>query len=181
MPTNVFPWNSAALPWHIEYIFQAMFYMVLGYIFRHQFEECFDRYNTPKVRIAVCSIYILIVFIPYYVEVEIPTILDVLVSYAASILGITTVVLIAKVVKSNRYISFVGQNTLIYFALHGKVYSVIQTVLKRFAGGFYAAILENMYASSAFCLALSLLLSVVLVVPAYIINRWFPFIVGRKK
>ena len=114
-------------------------------------------------------------------EVEMPIIFDVLVSYATSILGITTVVLIAKVVKPNRYISFVGQNTLIYFALHGKVYSVIQTVLKRFAGGFYAAILENMYASSAFCLALSLLLSVVLVVPAYIINRWFPFIVGRKK
>ena len=37
LPEGIFPWGSAALPWHIEYIFQAMFYMVLGYIFQTKF------------------------------------------------------------------------------------------------------------------------------------------------
>ena len=69
---------------------------------------------------------------------------------------------------------------MIYFALHGKVLSVIQILLKKFAAGFYSAVLNNVTISSVFCLGLSLVLSVILIVPAYIINRWFPFIIGRQ-
>ena len=89
-------------------------------------------------------------------------------------------ILIAKVVKANKYINYVGQNTLICFALHGKAYSIIQTLLKKFAVDFYSTVLNSVVISSVFCLGLSLILSVILIVPAYIINRWFPFIVGRK-
>lgn len=175
------PWNSTALPWHIEYMFQAMFYMVLGYMFRHQFEAWFDRRNTRKVRITICTIYLVLVFVSYLIKTNMPVMIDILYDYVSSILGIIAVVLVAKVMKSGRYVSFVGRNTLIYFALHGKVYSVIQTMLKRFAGGFYYTVLGNVAASSVFCLIFSLVISVVLIIPAYIINRWFPFIIGKKK
>lgn len=33
VPVSTFPWNTISLPWHIEYMFQAMFYMVLFFIF----------------------------------------------------------------------------------------------------------------------------------------------------
>lgn len=45
----------------------------------------------------------------------------------------------------------------------------------------YTTVLNNVVASSVFCLGLSLALSVILILPAYVINRWFPFIVGRCK
>ncbi len=181
VPAYALPWNSTALPWHIEYMFQAMFYMVLGYYFRHNFEGLLDRHNTSMTRIAAAILYVLIVFVPFFAKIEMSTVADIIYQYIASFIGIVTLIMIAKKVKSNKYINYVGQNTLIYFALHGKVYSVIQTVLKKAAAGFYTAILNNTVVSSVFCFALSLVLSVVLIVPAYIINRWLPFIVGRSR
>ena len=181
VPAEVFPWNSTALPWHIEYMFQAMFYMVLGFMFRHNFEGMLDRHNTLLVRIVATTLYSLIAFIPFFAKIEMPMLIDVIYQYMASFVGIFTLIMIAKKVRSNKYVNYVGQNTLIYFALHGKVYSVIQTVLKKFATGFYTAVLNNTAVSSIFCLALSLVLSVILIMPAYIINRWLPFVVGRKR
>lgn len=161
-------------------MFQAMFYMVLGYMFRHNFEELLDSHNTLAIRIVATILYILIVFIPFFARIEMPLLIDIVYQYAASFVGIFTLIMIAKKVKSNQYINYVGQNTLICFALHGKVYSIIQTVLKKVTTGFYTTVLNSTVASSIFCFALSLVLSVILIIPAYIINRWFPFIVGRK-
>lgn len=180
VPADIFPWNTTSLPWHIEYMFQAMFYMVLGYMFRHNIETSFDKYNIPKTRIAALLVYLVLVFVPYFGKMKMPMVVDILYQYLTSIVGIATLILIAKVVKANKYINYVGQNTLIYFALHGKAYSIIQTLLKKFAVDFYSTVLNSVVTSSVFCLGLSLILSVILIVPAYIINRWFPFIVGRK-
>ena len=180
VPADIFPWNTTSLPWHIEYMFQAMFYMVLGYMFRHNMEAEFDKYNTLKLRMVALLAYLVLVFVPSFGKVKMPMVVDILYQYLTSIVGIATLILIAKVIKANKYINYVGQNTLIYFALHGKALSVIQTLLKKFAVGFYSAVLNNVALSSVFCLGLSLVLSVILIVPTYIINRWFPFIVGRK-
>ena len=181
VPAEVLPWNSTALPWHIEYMFQAMFYMVLGYMFRHNFEGMLDRHNTLMVRIVSTALYSLIVFIPFFAKIEMLLLVDIVYQYMASFVGIITLIMIAKTVKSNRYINYVGQNTLIYFALHGKALSLIQTLLKRCVGLFYGIVLNNTVYSSIFCFALSLVLSVILIIPTYIINRWLPFIVGRSK
>lgn len=155
--------------------------MVLGYIFRLHFEGLLDRYNTAKNRALVWLIYLAVAYVPFFTGIEMSMIVDVIYGYVAALMGITAVVMMAKIVKTNYYINYVGQNTLIYFALHGKVYSVIQTVLKKMAGRAYAAILGNTVVSSVFALMFSLLLSVLLIIPAYIINRWIPFVMGRSR
>lgn len=181
VPDSIFPWNTTSLPWHIEYMLQAMFYMVLGYMFRHNIEAEFDKYNTLKLRIVASIVYLLLVFVPFFGKIKMPMVVDILYQYLTSIIGIAALILIAKVVRPNKYINYVGQNTLIYFALHGKVYSIIQTLLKKFVVVFYSAVLNSVAILSVFCLGLSLILSVILIIPAYIINRCFPFIVGRSK
>jgi len=103
-----------------------MFYMVLGYLFRDQFEDIFDRYNTW---IFVRLIYLVLIYVPFLARVEMLLVVDVIYDYVASLVGITTVVMTAKVVKLNSDINYVGQITLVCFALHGKAYSVIQTIL----------------------------------------------------
>ena len=181
MPAELLPWNSTALPWHIEYMFQAMFWMVLGYMFRGQFEGILDRRNTVKNRVLVWLLYLVTVYVPFVTDIKLPMLVDVVYDYMAAWIGITVVIMTAKTIKSNAYINSVGQNTLIYFALHGKAYSVIQTVLKKMAGGMYSAVLGNTVVSSVFALLFSLMLSVLLIVPAWIINRWFPFVMGRSR
>lgn len=126
VPADIFPWNTTSLPWHIEYMFQAMFYMVLGYMFRHNMEAEFDKYNTLKLRIVALLAYLVLVFVPFFGKVKVPMVGDILYHYLTVVVGIATLILIAKEIKANRYINYVGQNTLIYFALHGKALSVIQ-------------------------------------------------------
>lgn len=181
MPAESLPWDSSALPWHIEYIFQAMFYMVLGYVFKKRMESRFDQFNTVNARIAVWVLYLALGYLRYFNPMQIPLLADIFYEYVLQLLGIAAVVMTAKKIRPNRYISYVGRNTLIYFALHGKAYSAIQILLKRTVGEIYGAILANTAASSVFALAFSLLLSVILMVPAYIINRYFPWIMGRRK
>ena len=181
MNPELLPWNSVALPWHLEYIFQAMFFMVLGYFFKTKGEVIFDKYNTTRNRIICWGIYLVLIYMPFATGFGLPGYIDVIYQYVCQLTGIAAVVSVCKIIKTNKYISYVGQNTLIYFALHGKVYSLGQTILKKFAGEIYSMILSNVVISSLFAILFSLVLSVVLIIPAYVINRWFPAIVGRKK
>ena len=98
LPDGTFPWESAALPWHIEYMFQAMFYMVLGYIFRQGFEVKLDKRNSKAGCSALCLIYLLLVFIPYVLGITFPMLLDVFYDYILSFIGITAVIMIVKLV-----------------------------------------------------------------------------------
>ena len=181
MNPTLLPWNSSALPWHVEYIFQAMFYMVLGYLFKLEYEEVLERYNTRANRIRCLVFYLLLIYIPYFADVTMPIVLDVIYQYVSQIFGILCVVSICKMINTNKYISFVGKNTLIYFALHGKVYSLLQTLLKKGVGTYYNMILSNTILSSIFAVVFAVLLSIILIVPAYVINKWFPFVIGRGK
>ena len=177
---SVFPWDGNALPWHIEYVFIANFFMFLGYVFRHKCEGYFDKLKKMWILAIIWVIYLLLVYIPLALKIEFVIVVNILYTYISQIFGVATIILTAKMIKSNKYFDYVGQNTLIYFAFHGKVYSLIQTLLKRFLGNIYSSILANVALSSVFALCFSLLISVILIIPAWIINRWLPFLVGRK-
>lgn len=179
MPSDALPWGRNALPWHLEYIFIATFFMFLGYLFRQKWERLLDAINKWWVILCVWIAYLLLVYLPFCLQAEFSIALDIAYNYVCELLGIIAIVMAAKTIKANRYFNFVGQNTLIYFAFHGKVYSLIQTMLHRFAGGMYAKILGNVALSSIFALCFALLISVILIIPAYIVNRWLPFLVGR--
>ncbi len=101
--------------------------------------------------------------------------------YITPILGIMLTFAVSKAIPANRYMCYIGQNTLIYFALHGKVFSFVEGMLRRLAAPLYAAVLaKNTLASNVFAVVFTFLLSLVLIIPAYIINLWLPFVVGRR-
>ena len=71
LPEGTFPWGSAALPWHLEYMFQAMLWMVLGYYFKNavarsgsSIEAVFDRLNTTLHRVILWAVYLIAAYIP---------------------------------------------------------------------------------------------------------------------
>lgn len=178
VPGEWFSWGRNALPWHLEYIFQAMVWMVLGYYFRSYGEEIFDRYNTLRNRVLLWALYLLAVYLPEYAQ---GGVVGIVMSHVTSLLGVLAVMSVCKVARSCRYIRFVGANTLTYFALHGWVYAAVELALKGLAGEFYAACLGHPLASSVLAVAVTLVVSLILIVPAEIINRWFPWVLGRKR
>ena len=179
-PSDLFPWGSAALPWHLEYIFQGMFYMTLGYMFKKRWEPTFDRSNTVVFRAVLFTVYTFIVYVPYFVDIP-ESMFGFTAVYITPILGIMLSAAFTKIIHENRYMCYIGQNTLIYFALHGKVFSFVEKLLARFSSPLYSAILADTLLSNAFALLFTFMLSLVLLIPTYIINRYLPFIVGRRR
>lgn len=177
---SFFPWGSSALPWHVEYIFQGMFYMMLGYCFREAWEARFDALPGAKVAALIFVIYSIIIYLPYFVALPEAAFAFSAV-YVTPIVGIIMVFAVSKLIPANKYMCYIGQNTLIYFALHGKVFSFVENMLARFASPLYGTILGNVLLSNLFALVFTFLLSLLLLIPTYIINRWFPFILGRRR
>ena len=58
---NWFFWNSTALPWHIEYIFQAVFFMWLGLLFKTTLEKYFDKLKLSFSILILGIIYLLVI------------------------------------------------------------------------------------------------------------------------
>lgn len=176
MPIHIYPWGNNSLPWHLEYMFYAMFWMVLGYCYKNNIEEKTEKYIRWDVLVFITLIYLLMVFYISYSN----GLTGILVGYLKSIVGLVLIILICKKIKSNKYISYVGANTIIFFGLHGKLYAVLEHILSTKVGNFYNYCLDNVFYSSALAIVLTFIMSIVLIVPAEIINRWFPWMIGRQ-
>ena len=180
---ELLPWDSTALPWHLEYIFVAMLWMIFGYLFRTKYEMVFDQHVKSVMVIVAGIFYLLSIYIPFYMGIDIDgnKMIYILYMFVLEVIGVSILIYISKAIKPNNYILYLGQNTLLCFALHGKVYSVMQTVIKKIIPGLYSNLLGNMYTASAMDIALTIILSLLVIIPIYIINRWFPWTVGKKK
>ena len=152
--------------------------MILGYYFKVYGEHIFDKYNN---KLTCAFLWVIYLFIIYVFVGDYSNWINILLEYFASVLGILSIISLCKLIKSNRYFLFVGSNTLTYFGLHGKVYAVLEKMMAVFAGGLYQAILANSLASNVFSVMLTVLLSLILIIPAIIINRWFPWVLGRTR
>ncbi len=177
MPGDKFPWGTPALPWHLEYIFDAVFWMLLGYYFKLYGETFFNKYNTTRNKILLWTCYLILVYAPYHIE---NVYLNIPLNYVKAVLGTLAIVSLCKSVKTNRFVSFVGANTLIYFALHGKAYAIIEMILRKVFTGFYNTCLGNVGLSTILSIAITLVLSICLLIPAVVINRWLPWMLGRS-
>lgn len=180
MPPDILPWKSNALPWHLEYIFQAMFYMVLGYVFKRKLEMRYDELRNRKLIMLLFMMYLVVVYAPHCLAFQLSGVVSIAHVYLCEIMGCSFIVGISKKIKSNCFVRSIGGNTLIVFALHGKVYSLIQTILKSFMPIVYSAILNSAILSSVVASFLAVIIMTILLVPIYVINRWLPFVVGRE-
>lgn len=179
MNPELLPWKTVTLPWHTEYICYAMLWMFLGYLFRTAFEEKYEKSVKAVHGCVALILYIALVIAKTMVGDNIFT-LKLLLGYLSSVIGIFVLIIICKALKGNKYVLYIGQNTILCFAFHGKIYSVIQTLLKRFMGVTYDRMLSNTFTNAVFQIVFTIVISFILIVPIYIVNRFFPFIVGRK-
>ena len=184
-PRNLFPWCRpelpVTLPWHLEYMFQAMFFMVLGYLFRLRYEAAFDRHDGVRSCVLLWTAYLLLVIglprlIPWTPASEL------LWYYPRAFLGCAAVISLSKRLRPNAYTRFVGGNTLSYYGLHGKAESFVQAIMRRINAPEYAELVWGDHPEALlYAVAEALLVSVLLIPVAWLIDRYLPFAVGRRR
>ncbi len=181
MVASLLPWNKVELPWHIEYVFVAMFWMVLGYLFKKKFEKVYDERVTSSFIILLSTIYLCVIFLVMTSSNKAMSnsVVQIVLDLMTSGCSIFILVFLCKHIRNNRYISYIGQNTLICFGIHGKFYSVMQTLMKKIIINLYSQILNNEVYSIIVGVLFTLALSILLIVPIYIKNRWIPVLAGK--
>ena len=174
----MFHTNLPAIPWHINALGCAIFYMSLGSLYR-SYEDKIDNFlSFPIVYMSLIfyTLYIAIsgIYIGHYGSYYI---LD---GMTITTMGIIIIVKISKRFNQiNSLIIFVGANTLIYFAFHGKIYALILAVGNK--------ILPHLFNSTnpviLFFVALGTVFidAVILIIPTLVINRYFPWLLGNFK
>ena len=176
-PPGIFPWKTPALPWHIEYIPIGIFKMTLGYIFKTSFEKVFDENRKTKYLIIASLLYIAIYLAKIFLMTPVALMIEI--TYIHSVIGLYILIYICKLIKKNRYMLYVGANTLLGFALHGKVYSVVQTLAKKLFGAQYRLLLGNVLTGSVVAVVIAIIVSFIMIIPIWIVNRYVPFFAGK--
>lgn len=117
-----------SLPWHITGAGCACFYMALGKWYKH---------HELKIDSKISPTMLIIMALAYFVAIQFGGLraswggsyycFD---SLLITTIGIVLIVRLSKskVINNSRFLLFVGANTLFYFAFHGKVFSLLQTL-----------------------------------------------------
>ena len=168
--------DMPSIPWHIAGFGFACFYMGIGKLYKEN-ETAINTWIDRKLIVAVaCVWYIALI-----------TIFDLHISFtggkfgfdalAVTLPGLIIMIFVSKHILANsRFLLFVGANTLFYFAFHGKVYSLLQTVCHRLLSEDLLAI-GGVQDGLAFTIVF--LDAAILILPAMFVNRYCPFLLGK--
>lgn len=171
--------DLSPIPWHFQSVGYVMFYMSLGVYYK----ENEDRLGWISSRISIilfAAIYALGVTF-YWIAtkkmINFGSTKWVIDEWVIAVSGLILCVSISRNIPNARFLQFIGANSLLYFALHGKGYAVLQVIAEK--------ILKQMNISHGISLDFMLGLSIValdavlLVIPVMIINRYAPFTLGK--
>lgn len=175
-----FPWGNRNLPWHLQTLMNSAMFMYLGYLYRTKYEEKLKKYVRLDSLLIVAIIFVGLFVVTIKTNIESYEYVSILFKYIKNIVGITMIVLLSKFIKTNKFISFVGMNTLIYFSTHNKMETIVDLLLNKFVGGFYDAVLSNTIYSILFSFVYAFVVSLLLIVPTILINKFMPRTLGKK-
>lgn len=178
---SLYPWGTNTLPWHLEYIFVINFYMVMGFEYKNLALEILDKFDKKQNKIIITGIYIILVTINYFGGFTMSDVFiySILMNISLQLFGVAFCVIISKLIPDNKLISYIGMNTLIYYGLHGKVESIIETILRKV--GIYQSICTNTILGILAGIMIVSVVSIVLLIPTWIINKYLPFVIGKKE
>lgn len=165
-----------SIPWHIDAAGFACFYMALGKYYKHH-ENKIDKIISNKVLILLLILYALLIWhfdfkFSFYGS---RYIID---SLIITIIGLTLCVYISKrFLQNNKFLLFVGSNTLFYFAFHGKIFAVLQVILKKILPTYIIG--QNHLSDFGIAICIVLLDAIILIIPMMIVNKYFPQILGK--
>lgn len=170
-----------SLPWHIQFVAPCIFYMTLGYLFKH-YEANFSFLNSIHSTFILLGIYIFEVSLYFYFygrSVRFTSTTYIIDGLALTITGLCLCVSISKqITLFNKLLIFIGSNSLLYFCLHGKVYALLQKIY-HVIFSFYNLTLSTFF-SFGLGITTTISTALIVIVPVIIINRFFPWSIGKE-
>jgi acyltransferase len=156
------------LPWSLDISFTAIIFYGLGFYLK-------DRLAKPKLAPLFLVLNYGFSFLNIKTDMNYLIYGNLIFFYLSAFFGIQFYIALFKMVKTNKIVEYIGKNTLIiigfselpWLFLNGLIF--IATGSKFDQSGQMVAIL---------CSLIRILLSVPVI---YIINRWFPFVLGRTR
>lgn len=168
--------------WYLHIIFVAMFLMICGLMVKEQKPAIIDKlYGNRWLSVALVLVYIGMCFVEYYGFHCVVNINEYganqLAWFILVFLGIYSCSWISHNVKSNAFISFCGQNTIVFYLLHDRVRGVLNRFLMLF--GVWDLCMSSQY-TKLLCVIIILPIELLIVcVLTKLILRFVPFIVGK--
>ena len=175
---DLFPWHYTTLPWHLDYIPTALTFMVLGYLFRKDYEKKFDQYNCYRNLFIITIVFI---FVVSFENRSFNYVFDYFYDQFCHILGLLMIVSFSKLIKGNKMMLYIGMNTLIYFFIHNKCVTLFEVIFKNLLPQTYEVILTNQLLAAIYCAFFTLLTLLILLIPTHIINKYLYWTVGKKE
>lgn len=160
------------LPWHVEWMGFAWFYMYMGKVYKKN-QNLIDKY----LNLFSCTV-LLAIYVGYIVLTgnscnfqASPLLFD---AVMLTLIGLALMVYSCKALN-NRFIRFVGANSLLYFAFHGKAMSIVNVFFN------HIDITSTTLLGTEAIIVLKTICTAVLLIPVCIlVNRYAPFLVGGK-
>lgn len=162
------------LVWSIDVAFTAIVFLGSGYLIRK-----INIINKINNKYIILLLILNLIFGMSNTEVNMFSGIygNYIFFYIASVSGILANILLIKSMPTIKIFNYVGKNTFIYLALHQYIiYSVLKKVSSKIVSNIQSG-LELILVAIVFVIVTLILLYPVI----YITNKYFPFIVGKKK
>jgi fucose 4-O-acetylase-like acetyltransferase len=169
------------LPWHLQTIGFGCFYMALGYAYK-QYEAKVSVFLQNKGVLFLSSLFYLSIlfvfqFFLHRSNISFTSSFYIVDALLITIIGISIILNLSKKMERVKLFSFVGANSLCYFAFHGKVYAVLQAIIEKI---FIKFSVEHSILIDFFLgVGVTLLDALILIIPILLINKYLPFVLGK--
>ncbi|MDE5998840.1 MAG: acyltransferase family protein, partial [Bacteroidaceae bacterium] len=164
------------IPWHIHSFGYACFYMGLGKFYKEK-QASIDKFIDKKIVVLIMLVFYVLLITIFDMHISFKGGKFVLDALFITLSGLIVLLYISKhILKNSKLLLFVGANTLFYFAFHGKVYSLLQTICHKFITN---DVLSISGLTDIIAFGIVLLDALILIIPAYVLNRYGSFLIGK--
>jgi acyltransferase len=171
------------LPWGIDVAFTAIVFYGIGYIVKNiASTKLFTYFNYNSLRkfllmISLLAIHFFVSDLNGRVDMNETYYNNYFLFYISAFSGLTAYILISQFLAKSKILQYFGKNTLVILALHLLGLTFIKGILV-----FGLDFSLDQTKSSLLWAFLYTILDLVILVPAiYIINKYFPFVLGKSK
>jgi fucose 4-O-acetylase-like acetyltransferase len=191
---------SFRIPWNVDVALAAIVFYGAGNLFRRLTEpetdsranlslkldtKYIEKFSRVEKYLPVTAILLSLLYLGYLLKFPTDDKVNMNVMryggffsfYILAFSGIFTFVYLFKKIGSSKILEYYGRNSLIILALHFPLKDVLTKLVILILG----VKPEYFYYNTAFALGLTVLNLLFLVPVIYLINNYFPFLVGKKK
>ncbi|WP_461673448.1 acyltransferase family protein [Priestia megaterium] len=161
---------NIVIPWSIDTAITATVFFGLGYFYK-KYKQDFK--SKTSLLIIAPALIVNLLFIKEKIDMSYNYYGNFFNFYIAAISGILVVILMSQILPKSRLLMYLGQNSLIIFALHLLVKPFVVKPLD----------MLGLYQNNSVAIGLIVtLLQIIIIIPiCYFLNKYTPFVLGKKK